>query len=773
MPAFQTLAELQGHSQPVTRVRWRGDGARIASCSYDRTVAVWDPKRPGAPQCRLQHSAQVWDVTWSPQGDRIAAGCSNGDIVVWDLSQPTSSRIALVTVHRSHVYAIAWSPSGQALATGGNDRSLHILDPATLADLYDPITLPGMPWAVCWSPSEHEVWAGCSDRRLVQIQRDQLRRRGSLDAPREPPLRHLEHCHRVHSLALLPSGALVGGAEDGTIRVWATPDAEPVTFQGHRHWVVALSPVKQGRFFASLGRDAVARLWRAPTWQLALEIPNIATGQYRDVAALDFDPCGQKLAIVGSNPRVVRVIDIDLPNLEKPACTVPMLDDQPCGRDPYPAPSPTTNACVMHSSEKNEDDFNRAIDNMLRHSESLRIYDCSAFVFPRLSLPSRIFEQELLLSDCSIGGHADFSGCRFLGPVTIRSTTLSSASFAGAVFEHDFNVEGDTSFSLHVDFGGAEFRAATRFTKVEFQFGATFQSARFRGPVVLRDVRCRTLADFSGARFSSEVTFERVGLEHGMFEAADSCMLDLTDVIFERPDLIRLNRINAAAGAPGLWLKALNCNLEKVHIEDVHWRRHRGRLTLHDEVDLPRWALGGRSSHELVAVVYRRLVTALDGARAVDLAEECFAGAMRMELRDPGRSLFTRAIIGGYWLASEFGINYLRAFGLLLFLVFAAFPGAFVASGRDFAYTRPGALFSSVVDGVAGVDGDVKTLNERPLGRGALDAVAYSVEIATFQRDPMLRPINSAAHALRAAEGILVPAQFTLALLALRRRFRR
>ena len=62
-------------------------GKKLASCSADQTIMVWDATTGepiGSPLGVDAGTFGVQSVSFSPKGDVIAAGCSNGKIYLVD-----------------------------------------------------------------------------------------------------------------------------------------------------------------------------------------------------------------------------------------------------------------------------------------------------------------------------------------------------------------------------------------------------------------------------------------------------------------------------------------------------------------------------------------------------------------------------------------------------------------------------------------------------------------------------------------------------------------
>lgn len=114
-----------GHSAPITHVGIRKDALRLASCSYDGTVIVWDISDPAHPvrSATLRHRRLVNASAWNPVTPHLLATASADKTVsVW--SVPDEGPATLVNVlarHTDDINSVAWMPDGERLICVSED----------------------------------------------------------------------------------------------------------------------------------------------------------------------------------------------------------------------------------------------------------------------------------------------------------------------------------------------------------------------------------------------------------------------------------------------------------------------------------------------------------------------------------------------------------------------------------------------------------------------------------------------------------------------------
>ncbi|XP_055384553.1 protein HIRA homolog [Condylostylus longicornis] len=136
------LCQMDNHLACVNCVRWSENGQMLASGSDDKLVMIWKmckgpsgvfgtdgiTKNPESWKCIYTlrgHSGDVLDVAWSP-GDRRLASCSvDNSIIIWD-AQAFPTIISVLKGHTGLVKGVAWDPVEKFLASQSDDRSIKI-----------------------------------------------------------------------------------------------------------------------------------------------------------------------------------------------------------------------------------------------------------------------------------------------------------------------------------------------------------------------------------------------------------------------------------------------------------------------------------------------------------------------------------------------------------------------------------------------------------------------------------------------------------------------
>lgn len=130
---YKTTAQFRGHDDFVFKVAFSPDSRRLASCSGDRTIRLWQIDN-GACQVLRGHSDEVQALAFHPDGTRLASGGEDRTVLLWDLAR--GEEVARLQGHTGYVWSVAFSPDGATLTSGSGDTTIRLWDTAPLKARY-------------------------------------------------------------------------------------------------------------------------------------------------------------------------------------------------------------------------------------------------------------------------------------------------------------------------------------------------------------------------------------------------------------------------------------------------------------------------------------------------------------------------------------------------------------------------------------------------------------------------------------------------------------
>lgn len=407
------------------------------------------------------------------------------------------------------------------------------------------------------------------------------------------------------------------------------------------------------------------------------------------------------------------------------------------------------------------------------------------------------FERKADFSRARFNSSANFSGAHFKDHSDFSASTITHGDFSRAIF-HSVSPFVETTFLQRSRFFNTTFAENVQFVRSVFMDLTEFQLATFSKDAIFWNATFFAGGDFTGATFHRGGDFSNAvfGQRKEPSTLATSAhpspaVADFRRVRFAEPARVLFHQVNKSS-LEGLRLRLLMANVEAVRFDDVHWHEEGWRkIVIQDELDITKpFKVEGKKEvpkeeshketeeetavhYELVAIIYRQLINNFEKVRAFDLAEDCWYGVREMKRLDPSHFVLS-GWLGIYyrrwwWLrwfgerfsalylyqkASHYGSSHQRALEMLVFVLFA-FAVAYPLTG---------------LEETKGVRLGLTSWLE--MFQAYLSGWFHSLEVATFQRATLYVTTSKLGRLLEIFESILVPAQVSLLLLALRRRFR-
>lgn len=123
----QTPQRVLHHNDVVREIAFSPDDKKIASCSCDQTVRIWDTAT-GKLLHTLVHDDVIGSCCWNREGTLVGACDWGNNAKLWDASRG----VCLFSFgHKGPVRKILFSPSGSLVATGSADGTCKLWDAIT------------------------------------------------------------------------------------------------------------------------------------------------------------------------------------------------------------------------------------------------------------------------------------------------------------------------------------------------------------------------------------------------------------------------------------------------------------------------------------------------------------------------------------------------------------------------------------------------------------------------------------------------------------------
>ncbi|XP_074439064.1 WD repeat-containing protein 88 [Larus michahellis] len=292
---------LRGHSDTVSSCHFCFEDTKILSCSYDRTVKLWDVDRGFPIQVfEEEHTAPISECNLTPDDRRVVTSSYDNTVKAWDMETGkmlwtvehegivTSCNISCdgryvisgsdkentiyvfdaesATVvsriqghHKSTITRCCFHPDNQRVTSVSYDKTIKLWDMTTRST---SITInEGHSNAIsdcCFTSDGHYLCTASWDRSLKiwDIKTGEFQ-------CHEPISLSQGHEGSVSSCLFSQDASLVvSGGYDKTIAIWDTEaGCKKLSLKGHWDWVTDVAISKNKKWILSASKDSTLRLW--------------------------------------------------------------------------------------------------------------------------------------------------------------------------------------------------------------------------------------------------------------------------------------------------------------------------------------------------------------------------------------------------------------------------------------------------------------------------------------------------------------------------------
>lgn len=224
-------------------------GSKLASCSIDSTVVIWDINDWKKLKTLKGHNGNVRSFAFNTNNNFLASG-SCSFIIIWSID--TWEKIKTIKcspVGHEFIWSLAFLPNG-SIASGAQDKTIRVWDMKSAKLLQTLNGHSGYVKALIVLSDETLASTGDKTIRIWNINNWET-------------IKILEgHAQWIERMVLLPDGTIASCSHDKTIRIWNLYDDKTIQIlNGHTSMVKSLAVLPDGTL-ASGSNDKTIRIWQ-------------------------------------------------------------------------------------------------------------------------------------------------------------------------------------------------------------------------------------------------------------------------------------------------------------------------------------------------------------------------------------------------------------------------------------------------------------------------------------------------------------------------------
>jgi WD40 repeat protein len=238
------------------------------------------------------HDAPVRCVAWSPDGKRIVSGGENKHVHVWD---PATGQHVIRISPDASASSLVFTPSGEFVLTAWEwAPTIRVREAATGKEVKTLDTGMSAVRSLTLTPDGKQVIAVGSKKTAENKGRNGPEAIQFWDIESGAKLRELPGpSNRTGAITFAAGGSLlIAGDGEGAVHVLTTETGKEIaTLLGHQHSVRSLALSPDGKLLASGSTDQTIRFWDTETWKAVRVLQD-----QHSINCVAFSPDGRLLA---------------------------------------------------------------------------------------------------------------------------------------------------------------------------------------------------------------------------------------------------------------------------------------------------------------------------------------------------------------------------------------------------------------------------------------------------------------------------------------------
>ncbi|KAG1726975.1 uncharacterized protein EDB91DRAFT_899684 [Suillus paluster] len=315
IPSTTPLRVFKDHTNAIWGVAVSPDRRRMVTCSFDKTLRLWD-LRTGVVLKKMEgHHGSVYGLGVSRDGQMIASADLNGELIAWH-GETGEPLIQAIKAHSHRILSLEFSPDGTVLVTGSEDKTTKLWNTKTWEMQGSPMRCSGGVWCTRYSPSgellaiatvnDIEIYNSDASKRVAHFKGHTGRNFALAWTPdgkrllsggdeMDPTIREWDtstwtqvgspcqasHDNHVYNIAIHPTGTHVASVSHDHVRLCRLSDRETIATFKHSGWAACVTFSTDGRHILSGGGDNMISQWETPKG-VNLEILSVNTTTARD-----------------------------------------------------------------------------------------------------------------------------------------------------------------------------------------------------------------------------------------------------------------------------------------------------------------------------------------------------------------------------------------------------------------------------------------------------------------------------------------------------------